>query len=113
MAQSVLDLPSQEIPTAEIAIQRSYQHAVDEWFRHYRESYGADPTWGSKQGAQLNRLIKAHSADEVIRRLAILFASPPSWLKPPFDFSTLVQHFDKLVSPSTNGIGEIRSIPEL
>jgi hypothetical protein len=36
----------------------------------------------------------------VQRRIGILFDSPPSWLKPPYDLGTLVQHFDKLVMAS-------------
>ncbi len=57
---------------------------------------GAKPTWGAKQGAQIKRLLKAHGAAEVGRRITTLFESPPPWLRPPFDIGTLVQHFDKL-----------------
>ncbi len=67
------------------------------FFSLYGAAYGAKPTWGGRQGASLNRLLKAHDLGEIQRRMRILFASPPSWLQPPYDFGTFVQHFDKLV----------------
>lgn len=75
-----------------------YQATVDAFHVRYSGAYGgAKPTWGAKQGAALKRLLKQHGAPEVQRRMAILFDSPPSWLKGPYDVGTLVQHFDKLV----------------
>ncbi len=67
----------------------------------YRDKYQSKPSWGAKQGAQVNRLLKAHPSTEIIRRIGILFSSPPSFLagSPP-DIATLEQHFDKLSQPS-------------
>lgn len=76
-----------------------YQPTVDAFHVRYSAAYGgAKPTWGAKQGAMLKRLLKAHGADEVQRRIAVLFDSPPTWLKGPYDIGTLAQHFDKLVA---------------
>lgn len=66
----------------------------------FRAQNGAAPTWGAKQGAQVRELVTKHSAAEVQRRIGVLFTAPPSWLVPPFDLGTLVQHFDKLAAPS-------------
>lgn len=56
---------------------------------------GAKPTWGAKQGAQVKALLKAHGAEEVQRRIRVLFSDAPSWIDSR-DVGTLVQHFDKL-----------------
>lgn len=50
----------------------------------------------------MHRLLKTHSAEEIIRRIGILFDSPPPFLagSPP-DIATLEQHFDKLVAPAS------------
>lgn len=77
-----------------------YTESVSLFFLRFEAAYQAKPSWGQKQGAQLKQLLKSHPAAEVQRRIAILFDSPPNWLKPPFDFGTLVQHFDKLVVAS-------------
>lgn len=77
-----------------------YRESVDLFFLRFEAAYQAKPSWGQKQGSQLKRLLGSHSAAEVQRRIAILFDSPPNWLTPPFDFGTLVQHFDKLVVAS-------------
>lgn len=45
----------------------------------------------------VKRLVTQHGSDEVAKRAHVLFTSPPSWLSPPYDIGTLVQHFDKLV----------------
>lgn len=79
------------------------QDCTDLFFSLYSSAYGSKPTWGGRQGSEIKRLLKAHPPDEVQRRMRILFESPPSWLKPPFDFGTFVQHFDKLVVAVASG----------
>ncbi len=74
-----------------------YREVIDDFDGRYRESYGTSATWGAKQGSHVKRLLKAHGEVEVRRRIENMFTSPPSWLKPPFDFGTFVQHFDKFV----------------
>lgn len=70
----------------------------------YELAYGMKPTWGQKQGGQVKKLLSKHSAGEIGRRISILFDAPPAFLAgSPADFGTLVQHFDKLVVPTTNG----------
>jgi hypothetical protein len=49
----------------------------------------------------INGLLEKHSADEIIRRIEILFWSPPQFLSGSLpDVGTLVQHFDKLALPA-------------
>lgn len=67
----------------------------------YREAYGAGATWGAKQSAQLKRLIVAHGADEVTRRIGVLFSGMLDWPRPPYDLNALVSHFDRLVGVSS------------
>lgn len=74
--------------------------------QRFRERFGQPPTWGPKQAGQVKQLLARHPADEVIRRIAILFDSPPAFLlNSPPDVATLVQHFDKLVAPATMANG--------
>lgn len=70
----------------------------------YREqNAGAKPTWGARQIAQLKKLISAHTAAEVQRRIAVLFSpGAPGFIRPPFDIGTLEFHFDKLAQPSAS-----------
>jgi hypothetical protein len=75
--------------------------AVAIFDRLFRDAYGERPTWSAKAGGQAKNLLRAHSLGEVERRMEILFRAPPRWLTPPFDFSTFVQHFDKLVAPTS------------
>ncbi len=87
-----------------------YQATVDAFHVRYSAAYGgAKPTWTNKQGAIIKRLLKAHGAAEVQRRINVMFDSPPTWLKGPFDVGTLAQHFDKFVSapdaPPSGSVG--------
>ncbi len=84
-----------------------FADVIAEFQRRFGNAYGVKPTWGAKPGAQAKRLIKAHGHAEVLRRIEILFTEPPDWLTPPFDFSTLVQHFDKLATPSRAAPGRV------
>ncbi len=76
-----------------------HQAVIAEFTTRYRAAYGADPSWPKWTG-QVKALLKSHSPDEIRRRIEILFTSPPTWLQGPYDFGTLVQHFDKLVQPT-------------
>lgn len=64
----------------------------------YRAAYSARPTWGGKQGAMMKRLVKAHGAEEVQRRIALLFEGVLTWPQPPYDLGVLVAQFDRLVA---------------
>lgn len=71
--------------------------ARDAFHAAYLGKYETKPTWGAKQIAILKRLVTAHGADEVVRRIGILFTSPPQWLaESSVDVNTLANHFDKL-----------------
>lgn len=75
----------------------------------YRTAYQAKPQFTAAHGQNLKRLLKSHGAEETQRRMRIMFDAPPNWLKPPFDFGTFVQHFDKfVVEGASSGTGEIR-----
>lgn len=78
-----------------------HQRAIAYFDQRYRERFQQPPTWGAKQAGQVKALLGKHPADEIIRRTAILFDSPPGFLQnSPPDIGTLVQHFDKLVAPA-------------
>ncbi len=75
------------------------------WLTHYQDK----PTWDSKTIGQVNTLLKKHPTPVVLERMNAMFSKPPSWLKPPFTFSTLVGNFDRFVEVQTN----IRTIKEI
>jgi hypothetical protein len=81
-------------------IRTEYQAATDAYFQRFEAAYGQKPGFLAKHGAQINRLLKAHGLVEFLRRLEILFTSPPNWLKGPYDLGTLESQFDKLIQPS-------------
>lgn len=78
-----------------------YQDVVDCFHRAYESAHsGHAPTWSAKTGAMIKRLIKAHGAVEVQRRIAVMFGNPPpAWPPGPYDIGVLVQHFDRFVEP--------------
>lgn len=73
-----------------------YSETIADFHERFVKAYGSKPTWGPGQGKQLKRLLVAHGAAEVQRRIRILFEQPPRWLQPPFSFGTLVSNFDRL-----------------
>lgn len=77
-----------------------FQHSLDVFDTRYREAYGRKPSWNGRTCASLKKLVAAHGNDEVVRRIGILFSSPPAFLTGPHDVGTLVQHFDKLAQPA-------------
>lgn len=74
-----------------------FKAVIDAFHVRYLAAYGQPPTWGVKEGAQAKRLLKAHGEAEVLRRITVLFESPPRWMKPPYTWGTLVRNFDHLV----------------
>ncbi len=87
-----------------------HQAVIAEFTARYEAAYNASPSW-TKWSAQVKALLKQHSPDEIKRRIAILFTSPPSWLHGPYDFGTLVQHFDKLVGAPSKPAVKHQQIP--
>jgi hypothetical protein len=90
------------------------RQVTDEFQARYVErSGGIKPTWGPKQFGLLKPLVKQHGAEEVCRRIGVLFTSPPSFLAASMpDIGTLAQHFDKLAAAavsvaSLNGKGYV------
>ncbi len=70
--------------------------------RRFRDAYGNPPTWDKTTGGMVATLLTKHAATEIVRRINVLFDSPPKWPPGPYDFRSLVAMFDKLVgSPTT------------
>ncbi len=93
--------PATELP--------AHKPVVEAFHAYYQATHdGSKPTWGAKQVAQIKRLVKAHGADEVIRRIGLLGQSPPNWPAAPWDLATFVQHFDKLGVVQARS-GQVRS----
>jgi len=62
---------------------------------------GKKPTWDGKTTTLVQQLLVLHGADEVCRRIEILFRSPPAFLAGSVpDVGTLRAHFDKLAAPA-------------
>lgn len=81
--------------------QSDHGSVVAEFDQRYRDRYRSKPTWGDKQGKLVKQLLAKHSAGEIIRRIGILFTSPPTFLDgAAIDIGTLAQHFDKLAAPA-------------
>lgn len=80
-----------------------YRETIDDFHGRYLEAYKSKPTWRAAEGMQLKRLLATHGAEEVQRRIAVLFTAAPRWLRPPYTFMTLVKNFDALVVSSTAG----------
>lgn len=80
-----------------------YRETIAAFNDAYTEAYGARPTWGMKQGAMLKRLLRQHGAEEVQRRIGVLFGRGLDWPQPPYTFGVLVSQFDRLV-----GAGPVR-----
>lgn len=78
------------------------RRATDEFQRRYVErTGGSKPTWDGKAIKLMRDLVEQHGPDEVIRRVGVLFDSPPRFLADGTpDVGTLKAHFDKL-APST------------
>lgn len=79
-----------------------HQRVIAAFEARYTERNGRGASWGATQGNMIKQLLAKHPADEIIRRIGILFDSPPLFLAncSP-DLGTLVQHFDKLVAPAS------------
>ena len=80
-------------------ISRTQMRAVTDVFGAlYRErAHGEHHRWFDRHFANAKKLIRESGADEVIRRIGILFDDPPRWLSPPFTFDTLVSQWNVLV----------------
>lgn len=76
--------------------------AIDVFDRLYREANdGAKPTWGARQFSTMRTLVEKHGRTETERRISNMFLAPPRFPAPPYDLSTLVQHFDKFARPGS------------
>lgn len=79
-----------------------FQPAVDAFDQYFRKvNNGSKPTWGGKRIAMIERLVKSHNLDEVIRRIGVLSRAPPSFPPQPWDLPMFVQHFDKCAQETT------------
>lgn len=97
--------PRQAQPVVETPERQAIRQVADCWYLHYEGRTGQRPTWTpedkGKVFGQFKGLVKAKGADEVCRRIGILFDAPPRFLAGSVpDVSTLAQHFDKLVAPA-------------
>lgn len=101
--RTVQDETGQDEPRARKRAQPTpgMQAAIAAFDGAYRERTGGPPHWSARTVAMLKPLVRSHGADEVCRRIAILFSDPPRFLASSTpDVGTLVQHFDKLAGPA-------------
>jgi hypothetical protein len=76
-----------------------HQRACDLWEAEYASRYGSKPTWGSKQGAIVARLLKRHGLAVFADRAKRLLRDPPPWVTGSVDIGFLEAQFDKLATP--------------
>lgn len=76
---------------------RIHQHVIDVFHKAFLARYQTKPSWGAKQGAIVKRLIRAHGADEVAKRIAAMFSNAIAWPPHPRTLDTLSVHFDKFI----------------
>jgi hypothetical protein len=83
----------------------------EEFVRMFAEvNQGVKPTWDGRATNLLKQLLATHSADEIVRRMQIMFYEPRRFPAPPYDLSTLRFHFDKFaVSKAAGGMVGDRS----
>lgn len=102
-------LPGVPIPPAAEETEHVGWAAIkNAWWSAYRQMTGQDPAPNKRQWGQLKRTLHERAkgdAGEVVRRIKVLFESPPRFLAgTPPDFATLEEHWEKLAAPSgTNG----------
>jgi hypothetical protein len=78
-----------------------HQQAIAEFDAYYQRTHGgARPTWNATTGKRMKLLLDRQGLHEIIRRIANLEQSPPSFPPAPWDFGTFVLHFDKIAQPA-------------
>lgn len=75
-----------------------FKTTVSAFHDAYVKAYASRPTWGGKQLGSLKRLVKQHGAEEVQKRIALLFERGIDFPRPPWDVAALVVAFDRLVA---------------
>lgn len=75
--------------------------AIGVFHERFKAEYGAKPNWTDGNAKSMRGLVSRHGSSEVIRRVGIMFDSPPTWLSPPYDMRTFVRFFDKFVAPTS------------
>ena len=72
------------------------------WLSYWaRKANGVKPTWGAKQAALLNGMLRQHGIEEVERRMRLLESSTDAWHR-GWDFAAFAQHSDRLVAGPIN-----------
>jgi hypothetical protein len=82
-----------------------HQETIACFTEAFERAYRTKPTWGGRRGRQVQELLSAHGEAEVRRRIGILFGGGLAWPAGPYDFDTLVKHFDKLAQPAAARAG--------
>jgi hypothetical protein len=77
-----------------------HQETIACFTEAYERAYSTKPTWSGRRAKQVQELLRAHGESEVRRRIGILFGGGLAWPAGPYDFDTLVKHFDKLAQPA-------------
>lgn len=79
-----------------------WQEVIEAFTESYATANGAPPSWTTNAARRalkpLRAIVREHGADEVIRRIRLVHATPPNWPPGPWDVTMFVQHFDRLVT---------------
>ena len=75
-----------------------YKPATDAFQARFEAAYHVKPKWGGREINHIKALIRSHGANEVIRRINVMFDNPPKWMTSALDMATFVHHFDKFAA---------------
>jgi hypothetical protein len=86
---------------------------IDAFHQAYKSAYGTKPTWGEKEVGQIGALLKKHSGDALVARIAFMFAGRAKWPPGPYSLDVFVANIDRWVDAAPPAQTTFRKVPEL
>lgn len=84
-------------PGSEVATLSPHKFVVGEFHRMYVDCYETKPSWSGREGMLIKRMLAMHSAEEIVRRMKIMFYEKRRFPQGPYTLSMLSVHFDAFV----------------
>lgn len=79
-----------------------WHEVMDAYWVAFERANGSKPNPHPRTLAELRERVVQAGADEVIRRIEIMFSDPPAWPAGPHDLTNLVgQYFDRFATPGS------------
>jgi hypothetical protein len=73
------------------------RRVTDAFQSRWEATYRTKPRWAGREFRNIKALIRSHGANEVVRRVHVMFDDPPPWMTPPLTLNTFVAQFDAFV----------------